>query len=256
MCWLQVPGHHRRPAQPCQPGPSRAIPRAPGRRPRVRPAAPAASPRAATRTGPAAQPARRLLDRRDRPGSRRPRPGHPVPSRCGALGRPGHRRGLQDHAPARDHRLVSPPQRQRPGPRRHPGPLPVLGSQRRPRRPEATSRQAARRQDPRRCRIQPFLDQAAPLRGAGPGTSARPQPCGGPAGRAPGPTPSATADQPGIPGHATSATRCRLPRRSIVPLPAVASRSPCGRRCAIGFAEPRPNVHSPGFGAYEKDGQN
>jgi hypothetical protein len=36
----------------------------------------------------------------------------------------------------------------------------------------------------------------------------------------------------------------------------ITSRSPCGRRCAIGFAEPRPNGHSPGFGAYEKDGQN
>jgi len=25
-------------------------------------------------------------------------------------------------------------------------------------------------------------------------------------------------------------------------------------RCAIGFAEPRPDVHSPGFGACEQDG--
>src|SRR6185312_4730675 len=34
--------------------------------------------------------------------------------------------------------------------------------------------------------------------------------------------------------------------RFIVPLPAAASRSPCGRRCAIGCAEPRPDVHSYG----------
>jgi hypothetical protein len=44
--------------------------------------------------------------------------------------------------------------------------------------------------------------------------------------------------------------RCRLPRWSIVPLPATVSRSPCGRRCGLGFAEPRHAVHSPGFGAY------
>src|SRR6266849_7398993 len=31
----------------------------------------------------------------------------------------------------------------------------------------------------------------------------------------------------------------RLPRRFIVPLPAAASRSPCGGHCAIGSAEPR-----------------
>ncbi len=49
------------------------------------------------------------------------------------------------------------------------------------------------------------------------------------------------ATQPG-------AARCRLPRRFIVPLPAAASRSPCGRRCAIGFAEPRPGTHSHGSG--------
>jgi hypothetical protein len=49
--------------------------------------------------------------------------------------------------------------------------------------------------------------------------------------------------------------RSRRPRRSIVPLPAATSRSPCGRRCAIGFAEPRPDVHSPGgFGAREVNG--
>ena len=36
---------------------------------------------------------------------------------------------------------------------------------------------------------------------------------------------------------------------SIFLLPAAASRSPSGRRCAIGFAEPRPGVHSPRISA-------
>jgi hypothetical protein len=42
----------------------------------------------------------------------------------------------------------------------------------------------------------------------------------------------------------------------IVPLPAAASRPlPEVASKAIGFAEPRPGDHSPGFGTYDEDGQ-
>jgi hypothetical protein len=41
---------------------------------------------------------------------------------------------------------------------------------------------------------------------------------------------------------------------SMVQFAATASRSPSGRRCAIGYAEPRPGDHSQGMGAYEEDG--
>jgi len=76
---------------------------------------------------------------------------------------------------------------------------------------------------------------------------------GGPAG-ASAPRPQPTADQSGSSGHATgdgivpscSAIHCPAPGRA-------ASRSPCGRRCAIGFAEPRPEVRSPGSGAYQEE---
>jgi len=45
-------------------------------------------------------------------------------------------------------------------------------------------------------------------------------------------------------------------RRSIIPLLAAASKSlPEVASHALGFAEPRPGVHSPGFGAHEQDGQ-
>ncbi len=40
----------------------------------------------------------------------------------------------------------------------------------------------------------------------------------------------------------------------IVQLAVTASRSPCGRRCAIGNAEPRHSDHSHGISAYEEDG--
>jgi hypothetical protein len=49
----------------------------------------------------------------------------------------------------------------------------------------------------------------------------------------------------------TGAGRCRLPRRFIVSLPAAVSRSlPAVASHAIGFAEPRHDVHSPGIGTY------
>ena len=51
-------------------------------------------------------------------------------------------------------------------------------------------------------------------------------------------------------GQAAGTARCRLPRRTIVPLPATASRSlPAVASHAIGYAEPRHGVHSQGFGA-------
>ncbi len=68
---------------------------------------------------------------------------------------------------------------------------------------------------------------------------------GGPAG-APAHCQDA-ADQPGLPWLAAMQARCRLPRRIMVQLSATASRSPCARRCAIGYAEPRPGDHSQGI---------
>jgi hypothetical protein len=42
----------------------------------------------------------------------------------------------------------------------------------------------------------------------------------------------------------------------IVPLPAAASRSlPAVASHAVGFAEPRPGVYSPGAGAYEENAE-
>src|SRR5262249_6955440 len=100
----------------------------------------------------------------------------------------------------------------------------------------------------RPCRAYSSAAPAAPRAGTSVGLSlgeARPT-------RA-GPTPEAIADQPGSSGYAPGAARCRLPRRSIVRLPAAASRSlPAVASHAIGFAEPRPGVHSPGFGGCEE----
>jgi hypothetical protein len=57
------------------------------------------------------------------------------------------------------------------------------------------------------------------------------------------------ATQPGL--------HCAVFRRSIVPLPASASRSlPAVASHAIGFAGPRHGTHSPGSGACWKDGEN
>jgi hypothetical protein len=48
-----------------------------------------------------------------------------------------------------------------------------------------------------------------------------------------------------------------LPRRSIVQLAATASRAlPAVASHAIGYADPRPGVHSRGFGAYEEMAQS
>ena len=73
--------------------------------------------------------------------------------------------------------------------------------------------------------------------------------------RAPALTPQHAADQPGSPARDEGAARCRRPRRFIVSLPAATSRSfPAVASHAIGSAEPRRGVRSPGFGACENDG--
>jgi beta-phosphoglucomutase-like phosphatase (HAD superfamily) len=58
-------------------------------------------------------------------------------------------------------------------------------------------------------------------------------------------------DQPGSPGSASGCWAARLLGAPIVQLAATASRAlPAVASHAIGFAEPRPNAHSPGSGAY------
>jgi len=62
------------------------------------------------------------------------------------------------------------------------------------------------------------------------------------------------ADQGGSPSRRPGAAHSSLVSASLVPFLAAASRPPCGRRCAIGFTEPRPGADSPGFGASEEEG--
>jgi hypothetical protein len=95
--------------------------------------------------------------------------------------------------------------------------------------------------------------KGVPLRGAGPGASARAQPLGGPpsARRA---TPDGAANQQG----SRYAGRCCIwpsSWRSSVPLPATVSRSlPSAASRAIGSAEPRHSTRSQASGAHEDDG--
>src|SRR5215467_9128427 len=81
---------------------------------------------------------------------------------------------------------------------------------------------------PRR-RTEPYLGQGGALRAPRAGTSASLRPWGPRSARA-GPNRQPATDRTVSSGDATGAMRCRLPRRPIVPLPAVASQ-------AIGFAE-------------------
>jgi hypothetical protein len=93
-----------------------------------------------------------------------------------------------------------------------------------------------------RCRIAPFIDQAAPLRGAGPGVSARLSLDEARLAHA-----GHTADGTQI-NSAHSASRPvllggRLPRRMIIQLAATAPRAlPAVASHAIGFADPRPTL--------------
>jgi hypothetical protein len=88
------------------------------------------------------------------------------------------------------------------------------------------------------------------LRCRWPGVSARAQPLPRPARRTPGHPHRAHRSR----WANRHADRCHAQPSSspfIVPLPAAASRSlPAVASHAIGFAEPRPDGHSPGFGAY------
>jgi hypothetical protein len=64
-----------------------------------------------------------------------------------------------------------------------------------------------------------------PLRGAGAGVSARPQPWRGPAERAPTSTPQAATDQSGTSGQAAGVACWRLPWRSSIQLAGGGSRA-------------------------------
>jgi hypothetical protein len=92
--------------------------------------------------------------------------------------------------------------------------------------------------------------KAAPLRGAGADASARPLPWKARPAHAGPPRPDRCTSARLI-RRALGAVRSRLPRRSIVPLPAAVSRSlPAVASHAIGYAEPRHAARTPEFGAY------
>ncbi len=68
-------------------------------------------------------------------------------------------------------------------------------------------------------------------------------------GRPPGARRAIATEHAGPGGSRRQAARWYAhpsPSLPIVQLAGTASRSPCGRRCAIGFAEPRPGAHSHG----------
>jgi len=100
-----------------------------------------------------------------------------------------------------------------------------------------------------RCRIPPFIDQGGTLRAPRAGASAGLRPWEAPAG-ARRPNALAAADHTGFTWHAGVLDGTVFLGDSIVPLPAAASRSlPAVASHAIGFAEPRPGIRSPGIGA-------
>ena len=79
-------------------------------------------------------------------------------------------------------------------------------------------------------------------------------PWGGPPGAA-GPHSCRHADQRRLTRRAGRCHAGRLPRRTIIQLAATASRAlPAVASHAIGFADPRPGVHSPGLAPIEEDG--
>ena len=100
-----------------------------------------------------------------------------------------------------------------------------------------------------RCRIAPFYRSRRRLRRRWPGVSAGL--CLGEARPAhAGPHPQGTQISRPTSGTQGDAGGFRLPRRTIVPLPAAASRSlPAVASHAIGVAEPRRGGRSPGIGA-------
>ena len=105
-----------------------------------------------------------------------------------------------------------------------------------------------------RCRIPPYTEsRQRAARAAGP-ASAPGSALRRPTRRTPGRTGSARRSRP-LGRHASRYSTSRVPRHPLSgsrpprsrALPAVASHE-------IGFADPRPGDHSPGFGAYEQDG--
>jgi hypothetical protein len=89
---------------------------------------------------------------------------------------------------------------------------------------------------------------AAPLRSAAGRHMRRPPALGGPGRRAPTPHATGLRGSARLTRHAAGCCAVLSSRRSIVLLPAAASRSlRAVASHAIGFAEPRPGVRSPGF---------
>jgi hypothetical protein len=105
-----------------------------------------------------------------------------------------------------------------------------------------------------RCRIEPYLDQAASLRAAaGPALAPISAAFGRPARRTPGHTRRLHRSARFT---ATQTRACvAIFLASIVQLTATASNAPYGRRCAIGSADLGPGGPSRGPGAYEEDGE-
>ena len=129
-----------------------------------------------------------------------------------------------------------------------------LRSARRASRREAGAQRRRRALPPgtgdRRCRIGPFCRSRRRLRRRWPGVSAPGSALRRPARAHAGPHQA----EPQIQAARTSRARCTtqlFPRPAIIQLAATASRAlPAVASHAIGSADPRPGVHSQGFGAY------
>ena len=101
-----------------------------------------------------------------------------------------------------------------------------------------------------RCRIEPYLDQGGACGAAGP-ASAPGSALGGPPGARRAKSHRARRSKRLSRRAGRCCTECRLPRRTIIQFAATASMAlPAVASHAIGFADHRPGVRSPGIGAY------